>query len=75
MLEKLQEIYNKVAGREDLVLTPKTKIADMELSSLGLIHLICQMEDTFDIEIENQEMIRFKTVKDVLRCLEKHVGQ
>ena len=74
MLEKLQEIYNNVAGREDLVLTPKTKITEMELSSLGLINLICQIEDTFDIEIENQEMVRFKTVKDVLRCLEKHVN-
>lgn len=74
MLEKLQEIYNNVAGRDDLVLTPKTKITDMELSSLGLIHLICQIEDTFDIEIENHEMVRFKTVKDVLRCLVKHVN-
>lgn len=75
MLEKLQDIYNQVAGREDFVLMPKTKITEMGLSSLGLIHLICQIEDTYDIEIENQEMIRFKTVKDVLRCLEKHLNR
>ena len=40
MLEKLQDIYNQVAGREDFVLMPKTKITEMGLSSLGLIHLI-----------------------------------
>ena len=72
MLNKMQEIYNTVSGREDLVLTPKTKIADLQLSSLGLIHLVCQIEDTFDIEINNVEITRFKTVNDVLRCVKKH---
>lgn len=74
MLEKLQEIYNTVTGCEDLILTPKTKISEMQLSSLGLIHLICQMEDVFDIEISNREMTGFKTVQDVVKCLERHVS-
>ena len=71
MLEKLQEIYNTVAGRDDLILTPKMKITEMELSSLGLIHLICQIEDTYDIEISNRDMNRFKTVQDVLKYLDR----
>lgn len=74
MLEQIQEIYNAVAGREDLILTPETKIAKLELSSLGLIHLICQIEDTYDIEVTNQALERFKKVKDVLEYLEKKIG-
>lgn len=72
MLEKMQELYNMVSGREDLILTPKTKIADLKLSSLGLIHLVCQIEDAFDIEISNIEITRFKTVNDVLRCVKRY---
>ena len=71
MLEKLQEIYNTVAGREDITLTPKMKLEEMELTSLGLIHLICQIEDTYDIEISNRDMSRFKTVQDVLKYLDR----
>ena len=73
MLEQLQEIYNAVAGREDLTLSPKQKIKNLELSSLGLIQLICEIEDRFDVSISNQELKEFKTVKNVLDCLSKKV--
>lgn len=74
MLEQIQEIYNAVAGREDLVLAPEMKISQLQLSSLGLIHLICQIEDTYDIEVSNQALEHFKTVKDVLKYVEKAIG-
>lgn len=71
MLEQLQKIYNDVSGREDLKLSPRQKLKDLELSSLGLIQLICQIEDTMDVEISNQELKSFKTVKNVVDCLSK----
>ena len=73
MLEQLQEIYNTVAGREDLILSPKQKIKNLELSSLGLIQLVCEIEDRFDVSISNQELKEFKTVNNVLDCINKKV--
>ena len=73
MLEQLQEIYNAVAGRGDLILSPKQKIKNLELSSLGLIQLICEIEDRFEITISNQELMEFKTVKNVVDCMEKKI--
>ena len=75
MLEQLQEIYNAIAGREDLTLSPKDKIKDLSLSSLGLIQLICEIEDRFEVEITNQEILGFKTVKNVVDCMEKKLGK
>lgn len=75
MLEQLQEIYNAIAGREDLTLSPKDKIKDLGLSSLGLIQLICEIEDRFEVEITNQEILGFKTVKNVVDCMEKKLGK
>ena len=75
MLEQLQEIYNAVAGREDKILSPKDKIKNLELSSLGLIRLICAIEDQLDVAISNEEILSFKTVKNGVECMEKKVKQ
>ena len=71
MLAELQKLFNDVVGREDIELTPKIKLKDLPLSSLGLVQLICAMEDEYDIEISNADMKKFKTVKDVVEYLEK----
>lgn len=71
MLTELQKLFNDVVGREDIELTLKTKLKELPLSSLGLVQLICAMEDEYDIEISNADMKKFKTVKDVVEYLEK----
>lgn len=71
MLTELQKLFNDVVGREDIELTQKTKMKDLPLSSLGLVQLICAIEDEYDIEISNADMKKFKTVKDVVEYLEK----
>ena len=71
MLTELQKLFNDVVGREDIELTPKMKLKDMPLSSLGLVQLICAIEDEYDSEISNADMKKFKTVKDVVEYLEK----
>ena len=73
MLTELQKLFNDVVGREDIELTLKTKLKELPLSSLGLVQLICAMEDEYDIEISNADMKKFKTVKDVVEYLEKVV--
>lgn len=74
MLNELQKLFNDVVGREDIELTQKTKMKDLPLSSLGLVQLICAIEDEYDIEVSNADMKGFKTVKDVVEYLEKTVG-
>lgn len=74
MFDKLQELYNEVSGREDIKLDPQMKLKDLELSSLGLVQLICAIEDEFDIEISNKDLKSFKSVKNVVDYLEKIIG-
>ena len=71
MFDKLQELYNEISGREDIKLDPQMKLKDLELSSLGLVQLICSIEDEFDIEISNKDLKSFKSVKNVVDYLEK----
>lgn len=75
MLDRLQNIVVELTGREDLVITPKTKInKDMGLSSLSLVEMVCAIEDEFDIEIPNSAIRKFKTVKDVMNFIEKNTN-
>ena len=74
MFDQLVRVYRDIVGNEDIELSPKTKVSELLLSSLGLIQLVCAIEDEFDIEISNAEMKSFKTVQDVVRVLEKKVG-
>lgn len=77
MLDQIQDIFVKVTGITDYVLTPKTKLNNKEinLSSFTLIQLICEIEERFDIEIPNSELKKMKTVKDIIVYLNKNVSE
>lgn len=74
MLERLQKIFNDLTGRDDIVITPKTKLNNKEynFSSFALIQLVCAIEDEFDVEIPNSAIKKFKTVQDVLKFIENN---
>lgn len=76
MLERLQNIFNELTGRTDIIITPKTKLNNKEFnfSSFAIIQLICAIEDEFDIEIPNSAIKKFKTVKDVLAFIEAEIN-
>ena len=76
MLDELQRIFNSVTGREDLRVTGKMKLkSDLGVTSLALMTLVCAIEDRFQIEIPNTSLRRMKTVGDIVRYLEKTVGE
>ncbi|MBR3868926.1 MAG: acyl carrier protein [Clostridia bacterium] len=76
MIKRIEKVFSEVTGRTDITFTEKTKIdKKLGISSLGVIQLICGLEDEFDVEIPNSAIKKFKTVKDVIDFLEKNVGK
>lgn len=74
MLERIEKVFTEVTGVSEPNLTLKTKIDKIpELSSLGIVQLICGLEDEFDVEIPNSVLKKIKTVGDVVKFLEKNV--
>lgn len=73
MLERIEKVFTEVTGVTEPNLTLKTKIDKIpELSSLGVVQLICGLEDEFDVEIPNSVLKKIKTVGDVVKFLEKN---
>jgi acyl carrier protein len=57
---KAEEITDEMRFREDL-----------GLSSLDFMSLLGELEDTFDVELEQEEVLKVLTVGDALKMLEE----
>lgn len=75
MINRIETIFSEVTGKKDISITPKTKLNEsLGISSLGLIQLICAIEDEFDVEIPNSVIKKFKTVGDVVSFIEENTN-
>ena len=74
MIKRIEKVFSEVTGQTDVSFTEKTKIdKKLGISSLGVIQLICGLEDEFDVEIPNSAINKFKKIKDVIEFLEKNI--
>lgn len=65
--EKLQEIIAEVMNVEKEDVQPETKfVEDLAADSLDVLQIITEIEEAFDIEIENEEADKIVTVQDAV---------
>jgi len=70
ILEKLQELIREYSGNNDLQISEESSlINDLHLSSLDVISLIGIIEDNFDIEVDDENILKMVTVKDVVEYI------
>lgn len=66
---EIAEQYCKVKA-EDII--PEMRfIEDLEFSSFDFMAFLGELEDAFDIEMEEEEVLKIKTVGEALSYLEK----
>ena len=69
VLERIKEIIAEQTGKDIAEITPETSVMeDLEADSLDLFQIINDIEDEFDVKIENTKSI--KTVADVVKIVE-----
>jgi acyl carrier protein len=70
ILKQLQDLIRDYTGNKELVITEESSLVnDLELSSLDIISLIGNVEDAFDIQIEDEDIANLLTVKDVVNYI------
>ena len=74
IIEKLQVLLRGVLGRDNIVLTTKTKFQDLGISSLGIVGLVCAIEDEFDIEIPNTAIKSINSVPAAVKFIKKQLN-
>ncbi len=70
--EKLRAIIHGITGVPEELITPESTAAQLNLDSLDMTELIMNVEEEFDILIEQEDNI--VSVKDILNCLEMCVA-
>ena len=71
--KKVKELLSKLSGVETVV-NEATLQGDLGLDSLYMIALLINIEETFEIELDESDMNPFdlKTVQDVINLIKKY---
>ena len=73
MYEELKKIIQKYT--EETVTPESDLVEDLGLTSLDVVSIVGDFEDAFGIEIEDEDILDFTTVADIIDYLNKHQGQ
>ena len=72
MLEQIKNVLvNAIHVDADLI-TPEAKLKeDLDIDSLSAVELALELETSFDIRIEDEELLKLITVQDVVDIVER----
>jgi len=74
VFEKLKEIIVDQLNVEPDLITEETDImADLSADSLDVVEMIVELENEFNITIDDEEVASFKTVGDMVSYVESHI--
>ena len=68
---KIIEIISKTANIDQNKITLQTTINDLDIDSLSAVELALELETSFDIRIEDEELVKLVTVQDVVDIVER----
>lgn len=78
LVAKLKEIVTPYTQDKEALanIGPSTDfIKDLKINSANLVDVILDVEEEFDIEIDNQEMTRMLTVSETIAIIEAKLPQ
>ena len=71
--EKVKEIIKEQLGVESEEITPEASfVNDLGADSLDTVELIMAFEESFNIEISDEEADKIATVKDAVQYIHSH---
>ena len=70
ILEKVKKVIDYTMN-SSLEMAEDTKFVDLQMDSLDLFEMVMELEERFDIHIENSDLEKFLNIRDVVDCLVK----
>ncbi len=75
-MQILTDVFRQVFDDPTIALKPETTANDVEgWDSLSHVNLIMAVENRFNIRFNRKEVIGFKNVGDLARCVESKAGK
>lgn len=71
MFEEVKKLLIKELRLKDVEVTPESRIKeDLHADSLSVLTLLMTIEEEYNIQIPDEELMKFNTVGDVVKFLE-----
>ena len=72
--ETLKDIVIRIVHCDEEVLTPTNTWKDIKADSLDLVQILVAVEDTFNIEVPDEDAKQFQNLGDFVAYIEAHMS-
>ncbi len=67
MFEQIKDVLVSAININPELITPAAKLKeDLDIDSLSAVELALELETSFDIRIEDEELMKLETVQDII---------
>ena len=73
--ETVSEIVTKITRKPDINFTPTTTFKDLNADSLDIVQILVRLEDTYDIEIQDEELREVANMGDFIDYIKRKIAE
>ena len=73
--ETVREIVTKITRKPDINFTPTTTFKDLNADSLDIVQILVRLEDTYDIEIQDEELREVANMGDFIDYIKRKIAE
>ena len=73
--ETVKRIVTGIIYKLDIDFKPTTTFADLDANYLDVAEIIAELEDTYDIQITDEELQKFANMADLIACVERKIAE
>ena len=73
--ETIRKIVTKIVRKPDIDFTPTTTFKDLEADSLDIVQILVALEDTFDIEIQDEDLKEITDMGGFIAYIERKTAE
>jgi acyl carrier protein len=73
--ETVKKIAAKILRRQEAELSMDASFKDLKADSLDVVQILVQVEDTYDIEIQDEDMQNITNMSEFVSYVEKKIAE
>ncbi len=73
--ETVKKIVTRIVRKPDIDFSPQTTFQDLEADSLDIVQILVALEDTYDIEIQDEELQKVTNMGEFIAYIERKVAE
>ncbi len=73
--ETVKKIVMKIVRKPEMEFTPTATFKDLKADSLDVVQILVAIEDTYDIEVKDEEMKNLTNMASFVEYIEKKIAE